>query len=208
MTTRPQPISPEAHPPIRRRPRPNLSRHARKCAICTHPRREEIDDDFFHWYSPVQIYNEYDLPSVSTLYRHAEATGLLARRRRRNLRGVAERVMENVDDAKVSGSTILRAMRIFAHVTEDGQWLEPPKESLVTHIHKFEPPAPPLPASQREALTLSEAEGRPPASVSNNSQPASTTHALEGSIENKSLSSSLEEILIGNESVSRGEPSD
>ena len=168
----------------------DLGRHARKCAVCNHPRREEIDDDFFHWYSPAQIYSEYDLPGVSSLYRHAEATGLLARRRR-NLRGVAERILENVDDAQVSGNTILRAMRIFAHVTEDGQWIEPPKESLVTHIHKFEPPASPLPAP-----------------IPNNSPADSTPRALKGSVENKSLSSPPEEILIGNESVSRGEPND
>ncbi|HEV2489592.1 MAG TPA: hypothetical protein VGT03_07275 [Candidatus Acidoferrales bacterium] len=188
MTTRTQPLAPEAHPPIRRRPRPNPGRHARKCAICNHPRRDEIEGDFFRWDDPVRIYEQYGLPSVSALYRHAQATGLLARRRR-NLRGVAERVLENVDDAKVSGSTILRAMRIFAHVTEDGQWLEPPKESLVTHIHKFEQPASASP-------------------VSNNSQPVSAPHGLNGSVENKSLSASPEEILIGNESVSRGESSD
>jgi hypothetical protein len=168
----------------------DLERHARKCAICNHPRREEIEDDFFHWYNPAQIYNEYHLPGVSSLYRHAQATGLLARRRR-NLRGVAERILENVDDAQVSGNTILRAMRIFAHVTEDGQWIEPPRESLVTHIHKFEQPAP------TAALP-----------VSNNSQLDSVPRALKGSAENKSLSSPTQEILIGNENVSRGEPND
>jgi hypothetical protein len=190
MTRRTQPLAPDTHQALLSPRRPNLARHARKCSICKHPRREAIEDDFFRWGDPVRISDEYHLPGISSLYRHAEATGLLARRRR-NLRGVAERVLENVDDAKVSGSTILRAMRIFAHVTEDGQWLEPPKESLVTHIHKFEPAASPLPAP-----------------VPNNSQSVSAPSALEGSVENKSLSSPLEEILIGNENVSRGEPND
>jgi hypothetical protein len=174
MTRRAQPLTSEAQRSLLSPRHPNLARHARKCSICNHAQREAIEDDFFRWDDP--------------LYRHAEATGLLARRRR-NLRGVAERVLENVDDAKISGNTILRAMRIFAHVTEDGQWIEPPKESLVTHIHKFEQPAPPSP-------------------ISNNSQRGCATRALEGSIENKSLTASPEQILIGNESVSRGEPSD
>lgn len=42
-----------------------------------------------------------------------------------------------VDSASISGNTILRAMRIFAHITEDGQWLEPPKVSIVEHRHSF-----------------------------------------------------------------------
>src|SRR5690348_7912454 len=128
MTRRAQPLTSEAQRSLLSPRRPNFARHARKCAICNHPQREAIEDDFFRWDDPVRIYEEYHLPSISSLYRHAEATGLLARRRR-NLRGVAERVLEYVDDAKVSGNTILRAMRIFAHVTEDGQWIEPPKES-------------------------------------------------------------------------------
>src|SRR5579864_849051 len=187
MPAQPKTLS-SPRPPLRRRSRPNLARHARKCAICNHPKREEIEDNFLRWDEPLQIYEEYDLPSISSLYRHAEAIGLLARRRR-NLRGVAERLLENVNDANVSGSTVLRAMRIFAHITEDGQWIEPPKESLVTHIHKFEQPA-------------------PASSDSNNPEPVSPARALKGSVENKSLSDSQEKLLIGNESVSRGEPND
>lgn len=188
MTRRTQPLAPETHQSPLSPRRPNLARHARKCAICNHPDRNDIEGDFLRWRDPVDIKVHYSLPSRSSVYRHAEFTGLLARRRR-NLRGVAERILECVDDAKVSGNTILRAMRIFAHVTEDGQWIEPPKESLVTHIHKFEQPAP-----------------APP--VSNNSQPVSATHALKSSIENKSLKASQEEILIGTPNASRGEPND
>jgi hypothetical protein len=112
----------------------SLSHHARKCAICKHPDRQAIDDDFINWRSHHAIAVEYQLPARSSLYRHAEATGLLARRRR-NLRGVAERILEQVADAPPSAASVLRALRIFTQITEDGQWVDPPKRSIVTHVH-------------------------------------------------------------------------
>jgi hypothetical protein len=128
----------------------SLGRHTRKCAVCNHPDREQIEDDFLRWHDPWDIADAYDLPSRSSLYRHAEALGLLAQRRR-NLRGVAERFLERVDDATFTSNSILQAMRLFAHITEDGQWIEPAKRAIVTHIHTYsgpgchsEPSRPPL----------------------------------------------------------------
>jgi hypothetical protein len=34
------------------RPHPNLARHALRCAVCRHPNREIIEDDFLHWRNP------------------------------------------------------------------------------------------------------------------------------------------------------------
>lgn len=64
-----------------------LERHSRKCAICTHPDRQAIDEAFLHlprrvWADDsaqrniVDIVKDYNLPSPSPLYRHAHATGL------------------------------------------------------------------------------------------------------------------------------------
>ena len=111
-----------------------LGRHRRRCAICHHPELEEIEAEFIRWADPHDLVDDYQLPSRSAIYRHAEATGLLARRRR-NLRGVSERILECVTNASPSASSVLRAMRIFAHITEDGQWIEPPKRAIVTHVH-------------------------------------------------------------------------
>ncbi|HEV2490077.1 MAG TPA: hypothetical protein VGT03_09735 [Candidatus Acidoferrales bacterium] len=173
---------------------PDLGRHARKCAICNHPEREAIEREFLRWCEPAQIVCDYRLPCITSIYHHAHATGLLARRRR-SLRGVAERILEYVDTAQISGSTVLQAMRIYAHITEDGQWIEPPKEFIVTHIHKFEPREPltvaSAPAPQRNALNSSETEGQSSASDRNNG-----------------LGGSPEEILIATVNASREEPSD
>ena len=129
-----QPCSSQDAQRAQRQAATSLARHARKCAICSHPHRAAIDDDFVSWRSESSITLDYQLPSRSSVYRHAAATGLL-QRRRRNLRGVAERILEQVAEITPSAHAILRAMRIFAQITEDGQWLEPAKRSIVTHIH-------------------------------------------------------------------------
>jgi len=116
-----------------------LTRHRRRCVICHHPELEEIEAEFIRWANPRDILHDYQLPSRSAIYRHAEATGLLARRRR-NLRGVSERILECVTNASPSASSVLRAMRIFAHITEDGQWIEPAKRAIVTHVHSVADP--------------------------------------------------------------------
>ncbi len=147
-----QPRSSQDAQRAKRQATTSLERHARKCAICNHADRAAIDDDFVGWRSESTITIDYQLPSRSSVYRHAAATGLL-QRRRLNLRGVAERIIERVDEAPPTASAILRAMRLFAHITEDGQWVEPTKRTVVTHIHitqhsntecHSEPSAPPL----------------------------------------------------------------
>jgi|SRR5579875_128313 len=110
------------------------SRHTRKCSICNHPDREAIESDFINWRSEEIICYEFHLGSRSSIYRHAAATGLLARRRR-NLRGVCERIIERVADAPPSAAAVLRALRVLTRITEDGQWAETPRHSVITHVH-------------------------------------------------------------------------
>lgn len=113
---------------------PSFERHARKCAICNHPDCDSIESDFVNWRSEATIALNYQLPSRSSVYRHAAAAGLLERRSA-NLRGVCERIIERADQAPPSGMAVLRALRIYSQITEDGHWVEPPKHSLVTHVH-------------------------------------------------------------------------
>ncbi|HEV2419137.1 MAG TPA: hypothetical protein VGX94_15180, partial [Terriglobia bacterium] len=72
---------------------PSFERHARKCAICNHPDCDSIESDFVNWRSETTIALNYQLPSRSSVYRHAAAAGLLERRSA-NLRGVCERIIE------------------------------------------------------------------------------------------------------------------
>jgi hypothetical protein len=116
-----------------REPKPTCDRHGRKCAICAHPYRDEIEELFLHWHRPSEIAADLNL-NVRTIYRHAHATGLYAVRQG-NLRSVLDRILEQVNRAKVSGDCILRAVRAYSCLGGDNRWTEPP-----THlIHSSEP---------------------------------------------------------------------
>jgi hypothetical protein len=109
-----------------RHPQPEPTRHTRKCIICRHPLRAEIDEDFLNWRNPHEIVDEYGLPNYSPIYRHARALGLTAQRNE-NARVALDTLVEKVETARVTGNTILRAIRAYSCLTDDGRWVEIPK---------------------------------------------------------------------------------
>ncbi len=123
-------------------------RHHRKCVICHHRDREAIDEAFLRWLHPHEIVNEFKLPSRSALYRHADATGLLALRRRRMHR-VLDRIIERVDSAPITGNNVLRAIILNTRFTEDGAYVEPPKRTEIAYINERSEPI-----SNRDTLRL------------------------------------------------------
>ena len=57
------------------RPKPTpLQRHARKCSICKHPYRQEIEESFLHWRSPQTIMHCFDIKTETAIYHHAHAS--------------------------------------------------------------------------------------------------------------------------------------
>jgi len=112
-----------------RPPRASLQRHARKCHICHHPQRAEIEDDFLNWHGPDEIVSDYKLPHYSVIYRHANALGLRARRNE-NIRTVLDILVEQAETVRVTGNTILRAMRAYSCLQDDGTWVELPKRII------------------------------------------------------------------------------
>ncbi|HEY4742186.1 MAG TPA: hypothetical protein VIH76_16435 [Candidatus Acidoferrales bacterium] len=99
--------------------------------ICNHPEREAIEEEFIHWLHADDIADDHDLPSRTNLYRHAYATGLYEVRRR-NLRYALEHVIEDVTHASVSGDCVIRAIRAYSRITDDGRWVEPPQRLVVS----------------------------------------------------------------------------
>ncbi len=59
-------------------------------AIVRHPSREEIELEFINWRSPASIVKQYELTNRASIYRHAHALGLFAKRRR-NVRAALRR---------------------------------------------------------------------------------------------------------------------
>jgi hypothetical protein len=116
------------------RPTPDLLRHVRKCCICRHPRREDIEFDFLTWRNPREITAEYGLAHHSAIYRHAHATGL-ASRRLENVHHVLDYLIEKVESAPVTGNTILRAMRAYTCIDSRGRWTDPPRR-IIHETHR------------------------------------------------------------------------
>jgi hypothetical protein len=120
-------------------PESKLERHARKCAICRHKDREEIEEDFLHWHDPEDIYSDHNLRNARVIYRHARATGLYERRML-NLRDVTALLAARADSVDPSGATIMKAVRACSLINERGEWLEPPMR-VIHYAVVGEPPA-------------------------------------------------------------------
>jgi len=127
--------------PSTRRPKRIYDRHKRKCAICHHSKREAIEDAFISWVSPETIAEEFHLRGRTVLYRHAEACGLPALRRRR-VRGALDRLIEHAETARVSGSTVIRAIIVSGRLNDDGVYIEPPKRHEIAYVNEPQRPNP------------------------------------------------------------------
>ena len=126
MTDAGNAVPPKAHPPA------DPSRHARKCCICVHPDRADIEDDYLHWFSPEKIARDYHLYDRRAIYRHAHATGL-ASRRSRKLRFVLELFLERAEEVcadaspNVTATDVISAVKLYAHINNNGELISPPR---------------------------------------------------------------------------------
>jgi hypothetical protein len=111
---------------------PDFNRHARRCVVCSHPDRDAIEGDFIRWKSPKIIAEDYHIADRSSFYRHAHATGLFARRRREFAR-VLEDILECVEHSTLedTADVIIRAARVYAHLDENGNWIEPTRTQII-----------------------------------------------------------------------------
>lgn len=101
----------------------NLGRHKRYCKICSHERRNEIEQDFIAWTSPIAIAEEYGLADRMNVYRRANALGLFEKRRR-NIRAALERIIERAGDVEVTASAVVAAIQASAKINAQGQWID------------------------------------------------------------------------------------
>jgi hypothetical protein len=111
----------------------DISYHQRCCTICKHPQCFFIELDFLDWRSPAAISKRYGIHDRASLYRHAHATGLFAYRRR-NIAMALDNIIERADEVKVTGSAVVRAIRARTRISDEGEWVDPPTRSIVTHL--------------------------------------------------------------------------
>ena len=113
-------------------------RHSRKCKVCNHAYREDIESDYLCWHDPANIATHYHLRSDSSIYRHARAVGL-DEKRRHNLRGALEVILEQSHSASITSSGVVAAVRAHAALDDRYGWIEPTRHVVVTHVNAFSP---------------------------------------------------------------------
>jgi len=145
------PKTPPEPTATKRRKRPAVARHTRKCNVCRHPEREAIEDGFLCWQSPDALAEEYGIADHSSIYRHVHATGIFARRRA-NLRMALEPLIECAQSVRVTANALINAVRLHASINDDGQFIKPPTRHIV--IVKYDPPLPPEADAGQPALVL------------------------------------------------------
>lgn len=110
----------------RSRPEPtepiNQGRHEAKCAVCSHPRREELEGDWLDWGSTSRIARDYRV-SRDSIYHHAHAFGLFTKRRH-NIRKALERMIEQAETVEVTAPAVVSAIQAYAKINSHGQWVD------------------------------------------------------------------------------------
>jgi hypothetical protein len=101
----------------------NLDRHSKQCSVCNHEKQDEIERDFVAWRSPAAIAQEYGIGDRKSVYRHAYALDLFARRQR-NVRAALEKIIERAGDVEVNASAVVAAVQAYAKINAAGQWVE------------------------------------------------------------------------------------
>jgi hypothetical protein len=126
------PTEDQSEEPKRRARRANRARHGRKCTVCHHKDREFIDQDYLRWLSPKKIAREYKISHHSAVYRHADATGLRAQRRA-SLRATLENFIEQAESVRATAGSVVAAVRLYAQINDQGQWVPPVRRHIVEH---------------------------------------------------------------------------
>jgi hypothetical protein len=118
-----------------------LERHARKCLVCRHRDREDIESDFLHWHDVSDIILDYKLPNRRILYRHARATGLYELRMS-NIRDAAALIASRAEYAKATASSVLKAIQACSQIDATGAWVAPPTRTIRYTVIGEPQPAP------------------------------------------------------------------
>jgi hypothetical protein len=135
-------------------------RHARKCVICRHPQRDEIEAAFLHWDDVVGIASKHNIRNHRGIYRHAHATGLYALRRLKFL-CAAERAVERAYNVSNDPDALLRAVYTCSHLNNLGERRPAPRRIVVfaaaaqPALDSTQSPNPARPTNQQDVTSQS-----------------------------------------------------
>jgi hypothetical protein len=91
--------------------------------VCRHEKREEIESAFVGWRSPAAIAEEFTLADRASVYRHAHALGLFAKRQR-NVRAALERIIEKAEGVDVTAAAVVSAVQAYSKINAAGEWID------------------------------------------------------------------------------------
>ena len=113
----------------------DVERHSRKCKICHHPEREAIEEAYLDWRRPSTIVQEFQIGYAATLYLHANATGLAAKRRR-NMNSALDLMIEQAGAIRPTANAIIKAIMVGSQMDENGVYIEPVRRTEVTYANE------------------------------------------------------------------------
>ena len=128
------PQQPAPGRPSEPRVRAKMGPHTRRCNVCRHPNRKDIEQEFLRWRSPDRIAQDYKIPDHSSIYRHVHATGIFARRRKA-VRAALEPIIECAEFVRVTASSLIKAIYAHTHINENGEWINHPTQHTVIVQH-------------------------------------------------------------------------
>jgi len=132
-----QPLANSA--PLQKKRPASLGRHQRKCTVCHHPQRQEIEQDYLRWGSPTAIARVYGLSGPTAIYRHVHATGIFARRRAR-LRLALDPLIEQVAEVNITAHAIISAIKTSFNFQNARKWIGRPGTPTAGGVNRFARP--------------------------------------------------------------------
>ena len=105
-------------------PLPSRAMHVARCKICRFDVENAIDEAFVNWECVYKIAREFEI-SARSIYRHAHATGLFAKRDR-NIRRALGHLLHEADRVVPTADSVVSAAKVFAHINSRGEWVNPP----------------------------------------------------------------------------------
>jgi hypothetical protein len=191
-----RPQQPAPGRPAGSRPRAKMGPHTRRCNVCRHPHRKDIEQEFLRWRSPDRIAQDYKIPDHSSIYRHVHATGIFARRRRA-VRAALEPIIECAQFVKVTASSLVKAVHAYTHINEHGEWVNHPTQHTVIVQHpnapqeNNPPDASEPPSPQRDHPERSEGPAVPVSANASSNNPLQQAHCHPERSEGSALAVSL-----------------
>ena len=112
---------------------PDPDRHRRKCKICRHPQRDEIERDYLQWRTSRDIARSFGITDHTVIFRHAWATGLY-QRRQRIIAYALHPLLEQSEDVfiKATPGAIISAVQTYSQINDEGRRI---RHKPVTHVY-------------------------------------------------------------------------